>query len=65
LFFSHHSLSGDLFIIFSFMGMCQGDPFVGHFFLLVHFCVLHYFQAFSPWLFPSSVDHDTHILGLA
>ncbi len=49
LFFSHHSLLEDLFIIFSFMGMCYSDPPCWAFFCICIF--LCYFQAFSPCVF--------------
>ncbi len=61
LFFNYHYSSRALSIIFSFMGICQGDPFVRVFFMLVHFHTL----CCASWvsslcLFPSLVD-DTHI----
>ncbi len=62
LFFYHHSPQGDLFIIQSSIGTCQGDPLGRPLFALVHFYTLCSFaRLFSSCLFPS-IANDTHII---
>jgi hypothetical protein len=46
-FFNHHSSSRVLFIILSFMGTHQGNPFVGPFLCLLIFALCVVFKGFS------------------
>jgi hypothetical protein len=62
LFYNHHNCEGDVIIIPSTMGTCQGDPLGRALFALVHFKALHFTTSHFPsCLFPSIVD-DTHII---
>jgi hypothetical protein len=62
LFYSHHNCDGDVIVIPSTMGTCQGDPLGGALFVLVHLKALHStFNHFPSYLFPSIID-DIHII---
>ncbi len=61
LFFSHHSLLRDLFILLSSIGMHQVDPFVKPFIALAHFHVLCCFlKVFPSCFFPSLAIWHSH-----
>ncbi len=61
LFFSQHSSSKALSVIFSFVGTCWGGPFVGPFFCAsLVLCFMLFFEVFLSCLF-SSLANDTHI----
>jgi hypothetical protein len=62
LFYSHHNCDGDVIVIPSIMGTCQGDPLGGALCALVHLKTLHFtFNHFPSYLFPSIID-DIHII---
>jgi hypothetical protein len=66
MFLNHHfGLGGKLFIILSFMGTRQGDPFARPFFTFVHSRALQTFYVVFPLCFFLSLANDTHIFGHA
>ncbi len=63
LFYSHHNCDGDVIVIPSAMGTCQGDPLGGALFALIHLKALHSTSSHFPsFLFPSIIN-DIHIIG--
>jgi hypothetical protein len=68
LFYNHCNHEGDVIVIPSTMGMCQGDPWGGGggwgaLFILTLFRALHFtINHFPSYLFPSIID-DIHIIG--
>ncbi len=64
LFYSHcNHEGGNVIVILSAMGTCQGDLLVEVLFTLAHFKVLCFTISHFPFcLFPSIVD-DIHIIG--
>jgi len=64
LFYSHYNHEGDVIIIPSTMGTCQGDPLGGTLFTLTHFTALHFtISHFPSYLFTSIID-NIHIIGV-
>jgi len=62
LFYSHHNCDGDVIVIPSIMGTCQGDPLGGALFALIDLKKLYFtFNHFPSYLFPSIID-DIHII---
>jgi hypothetical protein len=62
LFYTIHNREGDVIIIPSTMGTCQGNLLQGALFALTHFKALHFIASHFPsYLFPS-IANDTHII---
>ncbi len=63
LFYNHHNCDGNVIIIPSAMGICQGDHLGKALFVLAHLKALHFIaNHFPSYLFPSIIN-DIHIIG--
>jgi hypothetical protein len=62
LFYSHHNHEGNVTIIPSAMGTCEGDPLEKALFALVHFEALHSIVSHFPSCLFLSIANDTHII---